>query len=145
MHNLYLPYDQTFDEDSRTFCCEGRDRHGKPFGAGSGPTQEMAVEHLRAFVLESLLADAADGNDHTSDLFRAPKGDTFVRFTSVDLFPIRLRMARSTRRLKQSEVADRMGITQQAYSRLERKGSNPTLAILERLEEALQQELLQLT
>jgi transcriptional regulator with XRE-family HTH domain len=46
------------------------------------------------------------------------------------------------RRLKQAEVAERMGITQQAYSRLERAGANPTLGLLVRLEEALQQELL---
>jgi transcriptional regulator with XRE-family HTH domain len=36
-----------------------------------------------------------------------------------------------------------MGISQQAYSRLERPGANPTLALVARLETALQEELLQ--
>jgi transcriptional regulator with XRE-family HTH domain len=37
-----------------------------------------------------------------------------------------------------------MGISQQAYSKLERSGANPTFALLSRLETALQQEILQL-
>jgi DNA-binding XRE family transcriptional regulator len=135
----------SFDEASPTYCCEGIDRLGKPFGAGSGVTLEVARKHLRAYVFESLLTDASDGNDHTGALYRAPRGDAFLRLTPLDLLPIRIRLARSMRRLKQAEVAERMGITQQAYSRLERAGSNPTFALLTRLEEALQQDILQLT
>lgn len=62
------------------------------------------------------MEDAADGNDHTLDLFRSPKGDACLRLTTQDLLPIRVRLARSVRRLKQAEVAERMGITQQVYS-----------------------------
>jgi len=142
MNNLYLPYGISFDQGSKTFCCEGLDRHGKPFGAGAGPTLEAAERHLREFVFESLLADAADGHGHTSDLYRTPKGDACLRLTTLDLLPIRIRLARTLRRLKQAEVAERMGISQQAYSRLERAGGNPTLGLLVRLEEALQHELL---
>jgi transcriptional regulator with XRE-family HTH domain len=65
--------------------------------------------------------------------------------TPLEVLPVRIRLARSMRRLKQSEVAGRMGISQQAYSRLERAGSNPTFSLLTRLEEALQQAILQLT
>lgn len=144
MHNLYLPYEITFDDDSRTFCCEGFDRHMKPFGVGSGPSLEVAEARLRDFVFESLLADASDGNDHTLDLSRVPSGDNALRLTPMDLLPIRIRLARSARRLNQTEVAQRMGITQQAYSKLERSGSNPTLGLVARVEEALQQEILQL-
>ena len=145
MYNLYLPYEVSFDEASRTYCCEGLDRHGKAFGVGAGATLAMAERHLREHVVESLLADAADGNDHTGDLRRTPGGDQTLRLIPLELLPIRIRLARSMRRLKQAEVAERMGITQQAYSRLERSGSNPTFALLARLEEALQQELLQMT
>jgi DNA-binding XRE family transcriptional regulator len=144
MRNLYLPYDLSFDETSRTFCCEGVDRHGKPFGVGSGPTLEAATLALRAALFESLIADAADCNDHTLDLCRAPRGTQDLCFSVQDLLPIRIRLARAQRRLNQGEVAARMGISQQAYSRLERPGSNPTLALLARLETALQEELLQL-
>ena len=145
MYNLYLPYEVTFDAGSRTYCCEGMDRHGMPFGVGAGTTLEVAEGHLRAFVMESLLTDAADGNDHTGDLSRTPRGKGCLRLSPLELLPIRIRLARAMRRLKQAEVAERMGITQQAYSRLERTGANPTFALLTRLEEALQQEIFQMT
>lgn len=144
MHNLYLPYEVSFDDDSRTYCCSGIDRAGKTFGVGSGATPESAAERLRESVMESLLADASDGNDFTSDLLRAPKGEDYLLFTIQELLPIRIRLARSMRRMKQAEVAALMGITQQAYSKLERIGSNPTLGLLARLEGALKQEVLQL-
>ena len=134
----------TFDEDSRTHCCTGRDRRGKIFGVGSGSTLALAEQRLKEAVFEALLADAANGNDHTCDLFRTPQGDSFCQLKAQDLLPIRIRLARSFRHLKQAEVAERMGITQQAYARLERSGSNPTFALLARLELALQEELLQL-
>jgi len=134
----------TFDEDSQTYCCSGRDRHGKVFGVGSGATVPMAEQHLREAAFESLLADAADGNDHTCDLFRTIQGDTCLRLTAQEQLPIRIRLARASRHLKQVEVAERMGISQQAYARLERGGSNPTFALLARLESAIQEEILQL-
>lgn len=142
MHNLYLPYEVSFDEDSRTYCCVGVDRNGKPFGVGSAATPELAESRLREAIFDSLLADAADGNDHTASLFRAPKGESYLLLVPQEQLPIRIRLARATRRLKQAEVAERMGISQQAYSKLERAGANPTVALLSRLESALQQEIL---
>jgi DNA-binding XRE family transcriptional regulator len=144
MYNLYLPYEVSFDDDSHTYCCTGVDRAGKPFGVGSDATPETAAKRLRESVMESLLTDASDGTDYTTDLLRSPRGEDYLSFTPMELLPIRIRLARSIRRLKQSEVAERMGISQQAYSRLERPGSNPTLELLSRLETALQQEVLQL-
>jgi DNA-binding XRE family transcriptional regulator len=141
MYNLYLPYEVTFDPDSETYCCTGEDRHGKTFGVGSGATRETAAQRLRETVFEYLATDSADGNDYTPTLFRTPKGEYFLEFTSRDLLPIRIRLARATRRLKQAEVAERMGISQQAYSKLERAGANPTLGLIARLESALQQEI----
>jgi DNA-binding XRE family transcriptional regulator len=106
---------------------------------------EKAEQHLHAAVFESLCADAGDGNDYTSDLFRTPQGDTCLLMTPQELLPIRIRLARFSRHLKQVEVAERMGISQQAYARLERAGANPTFALLARLEGALKQEILHLT
>ena len=144
MQTLYLPYEVTFDEGSLTYCCTGLDRHGKVFGVGSGSTPEKAEQRLREAVFVALLADAADGNDYTSDLFRTPQGDNFLLMGPLDLLPIRIRLARFSRHYKQIEVAERMGISQQAYARLERTGANPTLALLARLEKALQQDILQM-
>lgn len=89
MDDLYLPFGVKYDPCSKTFCCTGIDRAGKPFGVGSGPTQEIAEQRLREYVLESLLADAADGNDHTGAFSLAPKGGGNLVFTRIDLAPIR--------------------------------------------------------
>jgi DNA-binding XRE family transcriptional regulator len=145
MYNLYLPYEVSFDVESQTYCCTGLDREEEIFGTGSGATLELAEQRLREAVFESLFTDASDGNDYTSSLYRTLKGDQCLMLTAVELLPIRIRLARTARRLKQSEVAERMGISQQAYSKLERTGANPTFALLSRLEVALQQEILQLT
>jgi DNA-binding XRE family transcriptional regulator len=144
MHNLYLPYEVSFDIESQTYCCTGLDREEEIFGTGSGATVELARQRFREAVFESLLSDASDGNDNTSSLYRTLKGDPCLVLSAVELLPIRIRLARAARRLKQAEVAERMGISQQAYSKLERVGTNPTLALLSRLEIALQQEILQL-
>lgn len=43
-----------------------------------------------------------------------------------------IRNARERAGLTQSELADRLGVTQAAIARLERRGANPTVATLER-------------
>lgn len=144
MQSLFLPFETSFDDASQSYCCVGVDRFGKPFGAGSGATVEEAVARLREALFDSLLADAADGNDSSFSLFRSQQGDACLPLSVCDLLPVRIRLARAARRLNQGEVAARMGISQQAYSRLERPGSNPTIGMLARLEDALQQELLTL-
>lgn len=56
-------------------------------------------------------------------------------------FPIMLRRARKKRKLSQQKVADRLGITQQAYAKLESPlKSNPALATIQKLSEALDLE-----
>ena len=74
MHDLFLPYQVSFDPDSSTYCCTGTDRDGEEFGAGSGVTPEVARRRLRETVLESLATDASDGNDFTPGFVRTPKG-----------------------------------------------------------------------
>ncbi|MBF0541112.1 MAG: type II toxin-antitoxin system HicB family antitoxin [Nitrospirae bacterium] len=56
--------------------------------------------------------------------------------------PIYLKMQRDTKKLSQSDVAKVLGISYQAYQRLEKPGrSNPTLKTLERLAKVFGQEL----
>lgn len=142
MRTLYLPYETSFDPGSRTHCCEGLDTEGRPFGAGSGTTLAQARTRLREAILDALLADANQGNDYTPSLHPSPGDGPFLPFSSLDLLPVHIRLARATRQMKQSEVAQRMGISQQAYSKLEQPGCNPTVSLLTRLETALQREIL---
>jgi len=53
-------------------------------------------------------------------------------------FPIMLRRARKTRELTQKQVADKLGVSQQAYAKLETPlKSNPALATIQKLSETL--------
>jgi DNA-binding XRE family transcriptional regulator len=142
MRRLYLPYTTEFDDDARSFCLVGEDRAGQPFGVGSGPTVEQAEEQLRDGVLEVLQLHAGEGEDRFGDLHsKRPDGDHLV-FNATELIPIRLRLARSRAKLRQADMAERLGITQQAYAKLERPGANPTLRTLLQAEQALGTPLL---
>ena len=142
MRALYLPFESEFDPKTRTYCLSGKDREGQLFGVGAGPTVEECEEALRAYVLEVLDSHAADGEDHLGDLHvRAPEGSHLV-FDPTELLPIRLKLARARARLRQADMAARLGITQQAYAKLERPGANPTLRTILQAEEALGEELL---
>ena len=56
--------------------------------------------------------------------------------------PVILRKLRETRRLTQSDIAKVLGISYQAYQRLEKPGkSNPTLKTLERLAKVFEKDL----
>lgn len=56
-------------------------------------------------------------------------------------FPIMLRRARKKRKLSQQRVADLLGVTQQAYAKLETPlKSNPALATIQKLSVALDLE-----
>jgi DNA-binding XRE family transcriptional regulator len=141
MKSLYLPYRVERDEESRTLCLIGRDRHGKDWGVGSGTHLQEAEKWLRAWMLDCLEAAALEGNDLTGELCESGEGDALL-FAPSELLPIRLKLARSQAHLKQTEMADRLGITQQAYAKLERPGANPTLQTLWQLERALGRDLL---
>jgi transcriptional regulator with XRE-family HTH domain len=56
---------------------------------------------------------------------------------------VRIRLLRARHGWRQSEVADRLGISQQAYAKLERPGANPELNTLVRVERALEAPLLE--
>jgi transcriptional regulator with XRE-family HTH domain len=57
------------------------------------------------------------------------------------LIPVHLKLARARAKLRQADMAERLGITQQAYAKLERPGANPTLQTLIQLERVLGHEL----
>lgn len=142
MQTLFLPYQTHFDDETRTYCLVGVDRQGQEFGVGAGPTPEDCVEALRDHVLEVLETHASDGEDRFGDLLgERPDGDHIV-FVAGDLVPIRLRLARVRARLRQADMAQRLGITQQAYAKLERPGANPRLRTLVQAEQALGTPLL---
>lgn len=143
MKTLYLPYEKSFDEESARWGLVGRSVSGDDFGVGVGETVEEAEGRLRSWVLDSLVAAAADGQDATSDLSdKEPRDAAHLTFTPLDLVPIRLRLVRTRHGLSQTQVAERLGMSQQAYAKLERPGANPELKTLMQVEGALEAELL---
>ena len=137
MQFRYLPYRLTHDDETRTWSAEGVDTKGETFGVGAGSTPEAAQDALREYILESLVGGATDGEDFTHDLAdRDPLGDCLA-FSPQELIPVALRAARVRQHLRQADMAARLGLTQQAYQKLERPGANPTLATLVRLEQAM--------
>jgi transcriptional regulator with XRE-family HTH domain len=105
---------------------------------------EVAEQRLREWVLDSLLAAAADGEDRLGDLVAIPPRGSHITFMSVDLVPIRMRLIRARQHLSQADVAKKLGLTQQAYAKLERPGANLQLRTIQLVESALDAELLQL-
>jgi DNA-binding XRE family transcriptional regulator len=141
---LYLPYSVELDPETRTYCIVGIDSRGNGFGVGSGPTIEESERTLRAHILEVLSFHATEGDDLFGDLHsdKPRKGSSYLVFGPTELIPIRLRLARERAKLRQADMAERLGITQQAYAKLERPGANPTLRTLIQAEQALGAPLL---
>lgn len=109
-----------------------------------GETVEVVAQRLRSWVLDSLLASAADGVEALGDLPDAePASEDSISLTPVDLLPIRMRLLRARQHLSQAQVAERLGMSQQAYAKYERPGANPELRTLMQLECALEGQLLE--
>lgn len=142
MQNHYLPYVVTHDETTRTVTLSGQDVKGELFGTGSGKTVEQAELKLREYILDSLFAAASDGENFIGDIPTSKPHGPFIFFAAQEFFPVRLRLTRASLGLTQSEVAERLGVTQQAYSKLERIGSNPKLSAIHNLEEIFNKDLL---
>jgi len=144
MRSMYLPFERVFDEETSSWCFTGRDRSGEEFGVGAAVDPDEAAVRLREWVLDSLLAAAGDGENRTGDLLDDCPGDrNCLAFGPSDLLPVRIRLLRAMHGWRQSDVADRLGISQQAYAKLERPGANPELDTLVRVERALQAPLLE--
>lgn len=145
MKSRHLPFSKTFDEESSMWVLVGRDSHGQDFGVGSAEQIDEAERRLRSWVLDSLVAGAADGNDLSGDLSEGTaKNDEAITFSALDLLPVQLRRLRARQGLSQAQVAERLGMSQQAYAKLERPGANPELQTLLRIEQALEAELITL-
>jgi DNA-binding XRE family transcriptional regulator len=144
MKPLFLPYVEKLDKPNSTWVLVGRDARRRDFGVGAGPTREVAQARLRDWILDSMLAAAADGQDLSKDLVSVSRGRPAVMFTPLELIPIRLRLLRARHGLSQAQVADRLRMTQQAYAKLERPGANLQLKTIQQVETALNEELLQL-
>jgi transcriptional regulator with XRE-family HTH domain len=144
MKALHLPYRKRVIQDDSSWGLIGKDSGGADFGVGVGPAVEVAEQRLHEWVFDSLLAAAGDGEDRLGDLVAIPPRGSHITFTSVDLVPIRMRLIRAQKHLSQADVAKKLGLTQQAYAKLERPGANLQLRTIQLVEGALGAELLQL-
>src|SRR2546428_8629396 len=118
MKTRYLPFEKAFDEESSRWGVIGKDTQGRDFGVGVGETVEVAAQRLRSWVLDSLLAAAADGVDALGDLLDAePASEDSISLTPVDLLPIRLRLLQARQHLSQTQVAERPGMSHQASAK----------------------------
>jgi DNA-binding XRE family transcriptional regulator len=144
MKALHLPYRKRVIQDDSSWGLIGKDSRGADFGVGVGPAVEDAEQRLHEWVIDSLLAAAGDGEDRLGDLVAIPPRGSHITFTSVDLVPIRMRLIRAQKHLSQADVAKKLGLTQQAYAKLERPGANLQLRTIQLVEGALGAELLQL-
>ncbi|MDR3671784.1 MAG: helix-turn-helix transcriptional regulator [Holophaga sp.] len=141
MRFLYLPYRIERDEETASICVIGTDSRGEDWGVGAGATLQEAERWLRAWILDCMEAAASDGNDLTGDLSEASGTGDVLMFAPSELIPVHLKLARARAKLRQADMAERLGITQQAYAKLERPGANPTLQTLIQLERVLGHEL----
>ena len=61
MKALYLPFRKRFLREDSSWGLVGKDSDGADFGVGVGPAVEVAEQRLREWVIDSLIAAAADG------------------------------------------------------------------------------------
>ena len=146
MRRHFVAVSASRDIESGLCVLEARDRQHHFLAVVSEETKAKALEELKGLVLEVLLAQAEGRKDPLSDLYlHVPSRGEGMELLPQDLFPILLRHRRCRRGRTQAEVAAELAITQQVYARLEKPGrSNPTLATIQRLEQALGEHLLTL-
>lgn len=107
-----------------------------------GDTVEAAKQHAKE-ALTGYLASAFERNIRIPDPSEI-KGKNIYHIEPEPevAVPILLRKLRETRKLTQGDIAKVLGISYQAYQRLEKPGkSNPTLKTLERLAKVFGMEL----
>ena len=106
-----------------------------------GHSLAEALENAKE-ALDGYLASHCDRNLNIAAA-KIYKGKNYY-LISVDIkvgFAIHLRELRMKKGLTQSEVAQRLQISQQAYAKLESPKGNPSLDTLKRLSEALEVEV----
>lgn len=143
MKSMYIPYEKAFDDESSTWTLTGKDSQGRDYGVAAGRSVDQAEARLKDWILDSLAASADDADDRTSDLAAsAPHGAAIV-LMPLDLLPIHIRLSRARHHLTQAEVAERLGISQQAYSKYERPGAKLGVNTVHQVERAIDEELLE--
>lgn len=144
MKSMYIPYEKVFDDETSTWTVTGKASDGSDFGVAAGRSLEQAEDRLRRWVLDSLAAAADDSEDLLGDLSQAPPdGVPVVALMPIDLLPIHIRLSRARHHLTQTDVAERLGISQQAYSKYERPGANLGVKTLTQVERAIEEDLLE--
>lgn len=131
----HLPVTQRKGKDGITLTV--RTRGGRIIATAGGPTRADAEKRLRQFINEVLVGRVEDGLNPLSLLRHGEPGPGAVNFDELDLYPIVLRSFRRDSGITQAAMAERMGVTQAAYSKLEQVGANPTLGTIRRLQRAL--------
>ena len=117
-------------------------RDGSVIAIVSEPNLEAAERELVSLVWAVMEDQAQDGKDPFSELLEAPPtSGAHVSFLPSELVSIHLKLARAQANLRHADMAERMGITQQAYAKLERPGAILTLRTLILLERVLGREL----
>lgn len=146
MQRFYVAVSESRDAESNLVVLEAKDRHGRFLAVVSEETKPKALEALKDLVLEMLLDQAEDLQNPLEGLYRKhPQKHEGMEMFSQELFPTLLRYQRCRHGLTQSAVAAELAMTQQVYARLEKPGqANPTLTTVQRLERALNEDLLAL-
>ena len=144
MRALYLPYRKHHTQMDSSWGLVGKDSRGADFAVGVGPAVEVAERRLPEWVIDSPIAAAGDGEDRLGDLLASQPRGAHIAFTPVDLVPIRMRLIRARKHLSQADVAKKLGLTQQAYAKLERPGAKLQLRTIQLVEKALDADLLEL-
>lgn len=135
MHCYYLPVTQCDGLGGITLTIPTLG--GQIITSAVGPTREVAETRLRSLISQTLAARVEEGLDPFALLVHGKSRSGNLDFDEVDLFPIVLRLYRRERGITQADMANLMGITQAAYSKLEQFGANPTLRTVVRLQQAL--------
>lgn len=142
MKPIHIPYAAETDPETGFQVLSALDQSGKVLAVVSESRLDAAEKELAKLLLHLLGAEAAKGRDRFRDLsLEVPQG-RHISLTPIQVVPIRLRLARAQADLRQADVAERLGITQQTYAKLERPGANPTLQTLCQVENVLGRDLL---
>jgi antitoxin HicB len=136
--NLAFPVRLTPDEDG-TIMVQGCAPLTGVLTIGNDRDQALAMaREALTGVLEAML-DAGEAIPRPSQV--AGPDVVYVSPEATLVAPILLKWAREDARISQAELAERIGVSQQAYQRLERARSNPSIKTLARVAKALGREL----
>ncbi len=109
-------------------------------------TESSSLEQALLYAEEALNGWIAARCDHNLDI-PEPKQRRACYYYPIEVdlriaFSVMLRRARAERGLSQAQVAKRLGISQQAYAKLETpQKANPSLSTIQKISKALDVEL----